>query len=559
MKPHAFKAAPLVLALLTPGVSGQAPPDSVPSEAIDALFAPWAAADSPGAALAVVLDGEIVYSKGYGCAQLEYGVPITPDTVFHVASVSKQFTAAAICLLAEDEVLSLDDPIQRFVASVPDFGAPITLRHLLTHTSGLRDQWEMLSIGGVRNDDVITTRHILDLVGRQRELNFPTGERYLYCNTGFTLLAEAASRASGMPFRDFCEKRIFAPLKMERTHFHDDHREIVPNRAYSYEASLGGFRKSVLSFANVGATSLFTTAEDLVRWMWALAAGEVGEGDLAFQMLEPGRLNDDSVLRYGLGVSIEDYRSLEAFGHGGADAGFRSDVLFLPGMGIGVAVVSNLAQFRPSQLTRQVADLYLGYEVRPPSRTTRSRNDVAPVDAAVRPVEIDAATRNAFAGRYNVGGTIIEVKVDAERLVAGNMGESSTVLAPLSESRFRIGSVTLEFRREGDDPADSLSVTTGTSTVTGSRIKPSERDLTPYVGRYFSEEVGTYYDLRDEDGLLIAHHPRNGSIFLSPRDGDTFAGTRLLGSVRFARSEAGDVTGFRLSGGRVLNLWFGRE
>ncbi len=560
MNPLLLRATPLVLvAFLTPGAAAQEARDSVPDAALDALFAPWSASDSPGAAVAVIRDGEIVYSKGFGCAQLEYGIPITPHTVFHVASVSKQFTAAALCLLAEDGVLELDDPIQRFVPSVPDFDAPITLRHLLTHTSGLRDQWEMLSIGGVRDDDVISTSHILDLVARQRELNFPTGERYLYCNTGFTLLAEAASRASGMPFRDLCEQRIFAPLGMTRTHFHDNHQELVPDRAYSYTAGPDGIEKSVLSFANVGATSLFTTAEDLVRWMWGLAASELGTGDLAFRMLEPGQLGDGSALPYGLGVALETHRSFEAFGHGGADAGFRSDVLFLPSVGIGVAVASNLAEFDPRTLTRQVLDLYLGYDVEPLRRQAASSSDDVATTFSTEPIAIDAATRAAVAGLYNLRGGVMEVRIAGDQLLAGRMGETATILSPLSPTRFRAGSTTFEFRRADDAPADALTVRTAMSSASGNRIQPAGRDLAPYVGRYFSEEVGTYYDLRDDDGFLIAHHARRGALLLNATSSDDgFAGAGL-GAVRFERSEAGTVTGFRLFGGRVLNLWFERD
>ncbi|MCW4036925.1 MAG: beta-lactamase family protein, partial [Candidatus Bathyarchaeota archaeon] len=200
---------------------------------IDEIFSEWDRTDSPGSALAVLKDGEIVYKRGYGMANLEYGIPITPTTIFHVASVSKQFTAFAVALLAQEGKLSLDDDVRRYVPDLPDFGETITIRHLIHHISGLRDQWELLIAAGWRMEDVIKTEDVLELVREQKELNFKPGSEYLYCNTGYTLMALIVERVSGKPFRDFCAERIFQPLAMENTHFHDDHKMIVENRAYS--------------------------------------------------------------------------------------------------------------------------------------------------------------------------------------------------------------------------------------------------------------------------------------------------------------------------------------
>ena len=209
---------------------------------LDEIFDEWNRVDAPGVAVSVVRDGKVIYERGLGAANLEYDVPITPSTVFHVASVSKQFTALAVLLLARDGKLSLDDDIRKHLPEVPDFGRTITIRHLLTHTSGLYDQWEALAIGGWRLDDVITTEHVLQLVRHERRLNFEPGTRQLYCNTGFTLAAEIVARVSGRSFREYTQQAIFAPLGMSSTHFHDDHELIVKNRAYSYTSTPGGFR-----------------------------------------------------------------------------------------------------------------------------------------------------------------------------------------------------------------------------------------------------------------------------------------------------------------------------
>ena len=184
---------------------------------VDQFFEQFSKEGSPGAAVAIVKDGEIIYKQGYGLANLEYDIPNSPSTVFHIASVSKQFTCFAALLLAEEGKLSMDDDIRKYIPEVPDFGKTITLRHLANHTSGLRDQWNLLALAGWRLDDVITKEHIMKLVVKQQDLNFDPGEKYFYCNTGYTLLAEAVSRISGMSFAEFTKKRIFEPLGMEST------------------------------------------------------------------------------------------------------------------------------------------------------------------------------------------------------------------------------------------------------------------------------------------------------------------------------------------------------
>ncbi len=304
---------------------------------IDAIFEDLNSPDSPGGTVAVIRDGELLYSKGYGSAQLEYGIPNTPNTIFHVASVSKQFTAMAITLLAADDALSLDDQVQTHLNYVPELGRPVTLRQLIYHTSGIRDAWGLLGIAGWRLDDVITTDHVIGLMARQQELNFEPNSEYLYSNMGYTLLGEIVRAVSGMSLQEFTEKRIFTLLGMTRTHFHDDHRHAVEGRAYSYApANGGGFQKSVLSYANAGATSLFTTAEDLARWLDNFRHEKVGGPEVLAMMKTRGTLNNGERVGYAHGLFIGDHRGLTTIGHGGGDAGFVSHVVWFSDTNTGV-------------------------------------------------------------------------------------------------------------------------------------------------------------------------------------------------------------------------------
>ena len=261
--------APALFFLLTSSCIAQSGPALAdkPETRVDALFQKMNSTVSPGCALSVIRDHKIIYESGYGMADLDHNVPVTPATVFHVASMSKQFTAASILLLAQEGKLSLDDSVRKYIPELPDFGTPITIRELLHHTSGLRDQWELLNLSGWRySHDLITDADVLYVVSHQRDLNFPPNTQFMYSNTGYTLLAQIVARVSGQSFRSFTTERIFVPLGMKNTHFRDDFDEIVKNMAYGYVSSGDTFRLSVTNFDTVGATSLLTTVEDLALW-----------------------------------------------------------------------------------------------------------------------------------------------------------------------------------------------------------------------------------------------------------------------------------------------------
>jgi CubicO group peptidase (beta-lactamase class C family) len=339
-------------------------PEGRATVAIDALFSPWAKPDSPGASVAVIRNGKPVFAKGYGQAFLEYPAPIAPDTIFHVASVSKQFTAMSLVLLEQDGKLSLEDDIHKYLPELPDYGHRITIRNLLQHTSGMRDQWQTLGLAGWRLDDIITQKQILRILFRQKELNFEPGTRHLYSNGGYSLAAEIVHRVSGKGFDDFTAERIFQPLGMTRTHVHDDPTHVVPGRAYSYSQVNGVFFNSLLNYANYGATSLFTTAPDLCKWLDNFRDPKVG-GPTAIARLQEQAVIDGKPIDYALGVSIGKYRGLRTISHNGADAGFRSAVVWFPDQQLGIAVLANLGNMNPGNLANRVAEVYLESEMQP--------------------------------------------------------------------------------------------------------------------------------------------------------------------------------------------------
>ena len=294
-RPSWLALAAMICTVAPVSVSGQ----GALEDSVDALFAQWNDAASPGVALGIVHRGRAVYRQGYGMANLEQGVPITPATVFDIASVSKQFCAFAILLLADDGHLSLDDDIRIHLQDMPDFG--ITIRHLVHHTSGLRDWPGTLAIGGYSMEDVISFEEILTMARHQQALNFSPGTAYSYSNTGYNLLAEIVSRRSGQTFRAYTDAAIFRPLGMVHTHFRDDYEEIVPNRAYAYAPSETGYSRIGNNLTVLGSSSLFSSVDDLARWTISLSERRLGSGAVHEQMSERGVLNTGDQIAYAFG------------------------------------------------------------------------------------------------------------------------------------------------------------------------------------------------------------------------------------------------------------------
>lgn len=327
---------------------------------VDQLFTEWNRPDSPGAAVAVTRGGEVIYQHGYGMANLEYDIPITPTTIFDIASVSKQFAAFAIVTLSYEGKLSLDDDIRTHLPDVPDFGNTITIRHLLHHTSGLRDWVQSLSIAGDIMDDVISFKHILKMVQYQKALNFEPGAEYLYSNTGYNLLAEIVETVTGDSFREWTNTHIFTPLGMTHSHFHDDYEMILKNRVYSYQAvENGGFKNAVNNTTALGSSSLYSTVEDLAKWILNLETAHIGGQTVIAEMHQRGVLNNGEQINYAFGLNIGEYRGLKTVGHSGSWRGFRSHLIHFPDQKFGVVILCNLDTFNPLRLAEKVADIYL--------------------------------------------------------------------------------------------------------------------------------------------------------------------------------------------------------
>ena len=431
---------------------------------VDKIFAEWDKKDSPGCALGVLQNGKFIYERGYGMANLDYDIPNSPRLVYYVGSDSKQFTAASIALLALDGKISLDDDIRKYVPEMPDYGTPITIRHLVHHTSGIRDQYVLMTLGGLRMEDVFSDSEAIALIARQKELNFKPGDDYLYSNSGYFLLGQIVKRVTGKSLREFADERIFKPLGMTHTHFHDDPGHVMKNRAMSYESDeKGGFRISYLqNFDKIGAGGLYTTIEDLRKWDENYYTHQVG-GDALQQLIHTrGVLNKGDTLPYAFGNNVTTYRGLKVDEHGGALMGYKAEILRFPDQHFSVLETCNLGSINPGPLAEQVAEVYIGSKMGPkqPRLGASRRRDVT---QAATP-SLGATELAAYAGDYyseEVDATYRVAVVDGG-LVFSARHIPTQKLTPVDADTFRApGGLTLHFERSGAGQPSAFTVEAG--------------------------------------------------------------------------------------------------
>ena len=521
--------------------------------AIDKVFENFRNTDGPGCAVGVSRNDNVIFERGYGMANLETDTPIRPTSIFHVASVSKQFTAAAIMLLEREGKLSLDDNIRKYLPEIPDYGTPITIRHLLTHTSGLRDQWELLALARGRfEEDRITEADVLDIVSRQTALNFKPGAEYVYSNTGFTLLGTIVKHVSGQSLRDFADARIFKPLGMTRTHFHDDYTMLVPGRTSAYEPVRGEgahWRVGIPNFDTYGATSLYTTVEDLLKWESNLDRPIVGDRAMYARMETPTLLTTGDTSFYGFGLAIGKYRGARVIEHGGADAGYRSYVGRFPDKGLAVAITCNAATANTTALAHGVADAFLG--------TALASLDVA---ATPQGVAVAGDRMQHYVGVYFQPTTLqlVRLVLHGDRLAIDQQG--APPLVPLAENRFALTGQPVEIEFTGVERGGFDRKITGQRPVHfewRQSIAPSAAVLAPYTGEYVSAELGgAVYRVAASDTAITLRTSTSEPFTARIMFADTFAGDGY--TIQFTRT-GGRVSGFEVSNPRMRRVKFVRR
>lgn len=532
------------------------------ADKVDKLFAQWDKPDSPGCALGIIKDGELIYARGYGLANLEYNIPLSSKSVFRIGSTSKQFTAMCIALLEEQGKLSVDYDIRKYLPEMPEYESPITIRHLIHHTSGIRDYLELMFLAGMRDDDFLTDGEVVDLIARQRKLNFKPGDEYLYSNSGYFLLSVIVKRASGQSLRKFAEENIFKPLGMNDTHFHDDHTMFVKNRAAGYSPKKkDSFRINMTTLDVVGDGGIFTTVKDLSIWDQNFYQNKLGKDgqDLIKKILTPAILNNGEKLDYAWGLVVSEYQGLKMVSHGGAFVGFRAEMIRFPEQKLTVICLANLSSIGPTKLALQVADIYL--------RGQFKKGKERAMVAEAKFIELPEKELKSKIGTFKnlKTGSIAEVSIQEDKLMVNAAGYTFQI-SPVSSTRFWAVEapfdIELEFeRKEKDKPQVMHVYIEGRKPETYEAIEVvslSTDQLAEYRGKYYSEELLAGYKIVFEGGKLFLRHENRHKNYprtpLKPVVKDEFHVEGM--NIHFIRDNKGKISSFTMESGRVKHILF---
>ena len=501
-------------------------------EKIDRIFAAYDKAGSPGCAVGVIQDGNLVYRKGYGMGSIELGVPLSSQSVFYMGSVSKQFTAASVVLAAEQGFLSLDDDVRKYVRELPDYGHKITLRQMLHHTSGLKDFLTLLALAGRDAGTIHSEGEIIDLIARQKSLNNVPGEEWIYSNTNYYLLGVAVKRATGKTLSEFATENIFKPLGMTHTRFYDDHTLVLPGRVAAYD--LGKEGTPLVDWSTgydiVGAGGLMSTVDDMLLWDRNFYANQLGKGTLVKELQTRGVLNNGKQISYALGLEISEYRGLPTVSHNGALYGYRTAILRFPEQRFTVVCLCNLSSANTNGLARKIADVYL------------ERSLLAEASPEQTPNASGFPDASQFAGTY----------LDPQRhfvytftASGGNLMAWGAVLRRVGPNQFKdLGTGTITFEGSGGDMKSTL-VMGGEAFFAGKRVEAPQlgaADLGAYSGRYRSSEIETTYDLSVDKGNLMLRINWDAPMTFRPVAPDEFE-SEELGSIVFHRDGKQAVSG----------------
>ena len=514
--------------------------------------------DTPGAVVGVIKGGKLTFVKGYGAADLSHSVPFSAETPTNIGSSSKQFTGFALALLASQGKLSLDDDVRKHIPELKDFGKKITVRNLLTHTTGYREFINTLLIEGrqVMEGDHIGKEEVIKVVNRQPTLQNEPGAEFNYNNTAFSLATVVIERVTGRPFAEYMRDEVFLPLGMTKTWVRGGPGVIIPNATIGYIVGDGGFREVRDLNASAGAGGIYTTPGDAAKWMGNLKTGKLGGPAVIKELTTSFVLNDGKPSNYGYGVFLDTNRGLKRWQHGGNDVAHSSTWVYYPDLDAGYVVFSNY-QSVPGGLANVVADAFFGQHMTAAQPRTTAANGNAASGA-----EVPTSTLRRYAGKYEMttlGNMQVTVELQQGALRLTVPGQPALPLRPTSSTMFEVvgAPARISFSVGADSTVQGITFHQG-GDHPGRRVveKASAVDLASFAGRYFSEELETYYDLSVEDGKLVIRHRRFGPAALTHTSGDSFSGTLPVNSVVFKRDAAGNITGFEAGNGRARGIVF---
>lgn len=522
---------------------------------VDSLLHETVSDITPGSAVLVVKNGEIVLNKGYGLANMDYEIPITPNTVFDLASLAKQFTGYAIAVLAEEGIISEEDDVRTYIPELPEFDHPITIGNLVHHTSGIRDWTSTLPLSGRSFDDVISMDHILRMAYQQKDLNFTPGDEYRYSNTGYNLLAEIVERTTGLTFREWTDQNIFQPLGMTQSLFLDDHKEVIQNRALGYYKDGETFRHSPNLLTALGSSSLYSTTTDLAKWANHLMYPSDEKKSAVERMMQTQPLSNGEHNNYAYGIGESTFRGTPWISHSGGWASFRTYITLLPEKDLAVVVLSNNSS-NPFNIAGRIASYYV------PRQEAEQQNSNANEESNTteNPIISDKLL-NAYVGTYKLGpGWYVHLTKEDGQLWTQATQEDKYPMFALSDSLFQIpayGGRTMKFYADESGEISHLVYNNIVSPRMSHEATVTLSNGYEYEGTYWSDELKTSYSVMLEDDKLKLWHFQNGEIDLNQAWGDEFEGSMWFTDfVEFRRDDNGNIDGFYVTSYRAKNQFF---
>lgn len=511
----------------------------------------------PGAAAMVIENGEVVFQRSYGMANLAYDVEMSDETVHNIGSTSKHFLTFGLLLLQEEGKLSLDDDVRKYIPELPEFEHTVTLRHLVNHTSGYREFLNTLVMTGRSPSMELSQEQVIEMINRQPELQNVPGAEFNYNNTGYVLMTEVIERITETPFPQWMKEHVFGPIGMEHTVVRASPGQVVENRSMGYEPGEDGGFKEVMDLGGaMGPGGIHTTMSDLEKWIGNLLDPQVGTEEMVEAMITPFKLNSGASTGYGLGLFSEEFKGLEYFHHGGADMAHRSMLMVFPEVKGAVVTQSNYAAFQ-GNIAQRIAEIYFEEHMEQEERQDEAAEEEGEEFA------YDAADFEPLTGRYELSimpGFILTFSRDGDRIYTQATGQPEIDIMATSDSTFNLMGVNaaITFHRNEDGSADSLTLhQNGNHIAKKIEFDPSQDELKEYTGRYFSDEIETLYTIVFEDSsLMLRHYQMEDDLKLTPGNIDTFGAGFPISEISFERNETGEIVGFKASNGRTRGVYF---
>ncbi|MEL7003099.1 MAG: serine hydrolase domain-containing protein [Bacteroidota bacterium] len=543
----------IFLILLTFSFTSYAQLNDVQVSKIDSLFIRWNAPNSPGGAVGIMQGNKVVFKKAYGLASLEYQVPNTSETIFNIGSISKQFTAMGIILLEEQNLLSIDDDIRKHLPELPDFGPTITINHLINHTSGLRSLHALFGIAGWRGDDSRTNEDLNRIIKDQKELNFKPGDEYLYCNTGYMLMATIIERITGESFTAWMKKSVFEPLKMNNTYVEDVYQRIVANNATSYYMGSETIR-AVEYWGYVGSGNVHSTTDDMLTWYSNFYKPTSGWKSAFEKMRRTKKFNDGAQNNYAFGVILDQNLGRDRIQHGGAIGGFRAYGCIYPEEETSIVVLTNFSQGNPVGYSARISDILFD--------DITKKDDSSP--SVSKGIKLSNKALQKFEGNYwfntSKNARKLYVKDDTLRYSRGENNETS--LLPVAKNRFKLLGPLGDFFIEFNESEGGMGLTfeqSGRLPLRAERfeaVEVTDSELKSYVGTYRSPELETLYKIWMMDNEVVMYNIRHGEIRLNRIAKDKFNSIAASITFEFNRDNDDKVTEMLMSNGRARNVRF---